>query len=720
MANESIKILFVEDMPADAELAKRELEKGGIVFKFMRVDTKPSLIEALESFRPDIVISDYSMPTFDGMSALLATREFDRFMPFIILTGSMNEDTAVRCMKAGASDYVIKEHASRLAYAVLEAIDRRKLIEKNSLQEELLRQNEERYHSIFSDSKAVMLIIDPDSTAIIDVNKAALDFYGWTKQEILRKKTSDINTLPIQILREKIRIAITQEKNHFEFKHRLSDGSIRDVESHSGPIRFGGKLFMLSIIHDITERVEAQRERDLIAQKLSRYLQLSPTITYSLRLESGVAHIEWVSENMEAILGYSVKEATEPEWWFRNVVSADRPEALKGIPKLIESGSYSHEYRFLRKDRSILWIRDDMRLVEREKGEAEIVGTLTDISANKSAESEIKLKSAALEALKTAVVITDREGNIEWVNHGFENLTGFTRIEANGKNPGALLKSDKQDPALYRELWDTILSGETWRGEIINKKKSGELYNEEMLITPVMDSAKKIQHFIAVKEDVTEKSRSRERLEASLQEKEVLLREIHHRVKNNMQVISSLVNLSSDKVSDPSTQALIDELHRRIDAMSIVHEQFYSAVDVSNIDFSLYIAQLTNNLMEEYQIKPEEIFVEQTTIPLLLDLDSAIPAGLIVSELVSNSFKALRNESSQKRILRISMNRSNDAVVTIKIHDNGPGLPPGMDPKSEQTLGFKLMEILSRQLHGSITFDSTDGTKAILQFPHAK
>ena len=243
---------------------------------------------------------------------------------------------------------------------------------------------------------------------------------------------------------------------------------------------------------------------------------------------------------------------------------------------------------------------------------------------------------------------------------------------------------------------------EELNGEIINKKKSGELYNEEMLITPVMDSAKKIQHFIAVKEDVTEKSRSRERLEASLQEKEVLLREIHHRVKNNMQVVSSLVNLSSDKVSDPSTQ------------------QFYSAVDVSNIDFSLYIAQLTNNLMEEYQIKPEEIFVEQTTIPLLLDLDSAIPAGLIVSELVSNSFKALRNESSQKRILRISMNRSNDAVVTIKIHDNGPGLPPGMDPKSEQTLGFKLMEILSRQLHGSITFDSTDGTKAILQFPHAK
>jgi PAS domain S-box-containing protein len=720
VTNAPISILFVEDMPADTELSKRELEKGGIIFQSMRVDTRTALLSALESFRPDIVISDYSMPMFDGMSALLTTREYDRFMPFIILTGSMNEETAVICMKAGASDYVIKEHMSRLPYAVLEAIDRRKLTEKNSLQEELLRQNEERYHSIFSDSKAVMLIIDPDTLAVIDANNAALEFYGWTKQELLKKNASDINTLPIQILREQIHRAVTQDKQHFEFKHRLSDGSIRDVESHSGPIRFGGKSFMLSIIHDISERVEAQHERDQIAHRLSHYLQLSPTITYSLRLDGGTARIEWVSENIEPILGYSTEDTSKPEWWFSNVVSADRSEALMGIPKLIEKRSYSHEYRFMRKNRSILWIRDEMRLFEGEQGNIEIIGTLTDISANKVAESEIKLKSAALEALNTAVVITDREGNIEWVNHGFESLTGYSMLEAEGKNLVELLKSGKEDPALYRELWDTILSGQTWRGDLVNRKKSGEIYNEETIIAPVMDSARKIEHFIAVKDDVTEKTRTRERREASLREKEVLLREIHHRVKNNMQVISSLISLSSDKVPDSSTQELLDELHRRINAMSVVHEQFYSAVDVANIDFSLYITQLTNNLIEEYQIQPEEILVEQASIPLLLDLDMAIPAGLIISELVSNSFKVFRKEKIRKGILSISIYRSEDDIVTIKIHDNGPGLPPDIDPKMAQTLGFRLIDILSQQLQGSIAFGSSDGMEAILQFPYAK
>ena len=358
------------------------------------------------------------MPVFDGMSALKIVKDFDPHLPFIILTGSMNEDIAVECLKAGASDYVTKEHQGRLGYAIREAISQKFLFLKAQAQEESLRESEERYRSIFVNSNAVMLIINPQDSKIIDVNDAAVGFYGWTREELLQKYSYDINTLPLAALNETIRRAIIREKNHFQFKHKCADGSIRDVESHAGPIKIGSNTYLLSIIHDISERLAAEQERDLISKRLSHYLQMSPTITYSLRIEEGVARIEWVSENIESILGYPVNEAKQAEWWFNHVVSADRAAALKGIPALIEKKHHVHEYRFIRKDRKTVWIRDDMRLVEGETGNAEIVGTLTDVSNQKSVEDEIKLKSAALEALDTAVVITDRDGTIQWANHG--------------------------------------------------------------------------------------------------------------------------------------------------------------------------------------------------------------------------------------------------------------------------------------------------------------
>ncbi len=122
-----IKILFVEDMPSDNELAVRELKKAGMLFSHMIVETAETFLAALDDFKPDIVISDYSMPAFDGMSALKLSLKHDPFLPFIILTGAMNEDVAVECMKAGASDYLIKGHISRLSFAVSEAIEKKKM-----------------------------------------------------------------------------------------------------------------------------------------------------------------------------------------------------------------------------------------------------------------------------------------------------------------------------------------------------------------------------------------------------------------------------------------------------------------------------------------------------------------------------------------------------------------------------------------------------------------
>lgn len=711
-----LKILFVEDMPADAEMAQRELDRNGILFDALCVDNQEALQATLAALNPDIVISDYSMPLFNGMEAMAVTKSYDPFMPFIILTGSMNEEIAVGCIKAGANDYVLKEHLSRLPFSVKEAIAARKTRQHLLDQQKELSSSEERYRSLFQYSNAILLIIDPDSSTITDANNTAVEFYGWPRQELIGKCMSEINTLPPGRIKEQIRMALHMKKNHFQFRHRRSGGRITDIETQSSPIRIGEKDFLFSIIHDISDRVAAERERDALSNKLSHYLKTSPTITYAFCLIEGEVHMEWISENITPILGYSVQDALERGWWFGNVAAEYRSNALKGIAELARSERVVQEYRFMKKDRSEAWIRDEMRIVHGAEGNDEIVGTLTDVTAQKQAEAEISLKSAALEASENAVVITDRTGTIEWANRGFEQLTGYSRTEAIGKNPRELLKSGIQDPAVYRQLWDTIMSGKSWHGELTNRRKSGALYNEEMTITPIMDESRRIAHFIAIKNDITEKKHSQDMLESSLREKEVLLREIHHRVKNNMQVVSSLITLSAENLDDGKLLFIVKELNRRIEAMAIIHEQFYQAQDLSHIDFSLYLKQLVDTLIEDRGAAPGKPEIQYQSMNLMITLESAIPAGLIASELLSNALACIRMVPERTGVIKIKLEQDAFGHFVLEVKDNGPGLPEGFDSKHAGTLGMRLIEILTEQLEGTLRMYTDKGTTAILTF----
>ncbi len=714
--DQKVKILFVEDLPTDVTLAEREFKKSGIAFESRRVDTKESFQEALLLFRPDLVISDFSMPVFDGMSALVLARNFDPLIPFIVLTGSMNEDTAVACMKAGASDYVIKEHMSRLVFASLEAMERKKLQENISRQADLLRQSEERYRSIFMGSSAVMLMIDAEDTVIVDANKAAMNFYGWPENELIGKKMNQINVADPLVYKEQLKMAVSGQRGRFEFRHTLANGTIVDVEVHANPITIGGKLYLFSIVHDITERVAAEAERDVASAKLFHYLSTSPTITYSMVLENGKSRWNWISENVSSILGYSVKDVLTEDWWFNNLLALDRMTALKGISALASRDSCIQEYRFMRQDRSVVWLRDEMRLYKGDGVLGEIVGTLTDISEKKNFEQEIFLKSSALDAADNAVIITDRLGTIEWMNHAFCTLSGYSMEEAKGKNPRQLVKSEKQDPSFYRAMWDTIMAAQVWRGELVNRKKSGALYTEEMTITPIVDAAGRIEHFIAIKSDITQRVASNAKLESSLREKEVLLREVHHRVNNNMQIISSLLSLSAENVLDTAVRHKLAKVTRRIRAMSFVHLQIYESDNVTQIDFSLYMNNLVNDLLQEYYPesgRPQAVFEMEE---IVLTLEAAIPAGLIVSELVSNALEFAFADMPSTALLTISLHKLEGGDVEIVVRDNGRGLPAGFSQQDQSTLGMRLVEILSSQLRGKVSFKVGNGTVATLRF----
>lgn len=219
--------------------------------------------------------------------------------------------------------------------------------------------------------------------------------------------------------------------------------------------------------------------------------------------------LEW-----KRLLGYEDHEISNDyvEWQSR-VYPDDFPKIAGMVLAYLQNPTpnFSYEFRLRHKDGSYRWILAQAALETDEQGQPwRMLGSHIDITERKQAEAQLRLQSAALAAAANAIVITDREGTIQWVNPAFSELTGYELAEAVGRNPRDLVKSNQQNPAVYTELWQTIITGQAWHGEMVNRRKDGSLYTEEQTITPLRDEAGEITHFIAIKQDVT----SRRQLEA--------------------------------------------------------------------------------------------------------------------------------------------------------------------------------------------------------------
>jgi len=254
MKDRIIRILMVEDTPGDAELAERELRIQGLKFISLRVDAKETFEKALREFGPDIVLSDYALPSFNGMEALKISLQYDPHLPFIILTGSVNEGTAVDCMKAGSTDYVLKRHLARLPFAVTEAIEKKEALQAQQKAEMELRESEERYRSLFQNNYAAMLIVDPKTADIVDANYSACKYYGWSHQEMITRKLTDIDTSPPTDLYTKMDLARKEAQNSFIFKHLHASGDIRNIYATMGPLSLRSRPLLYMAIHEIIER----------------------------------------------------------------------------------------------------------------------------------------------------------------------------------------------------------------------------------------------------------------------------------------------------------------------------------------------------------------------------------------------------------------------------------------------------------------------------------
>jgi len=387
----------------------------------------------------------------------------------------------------GALEQRVRERTVELEHAVGAL---RAEIAERVRAEAVVRESEERYRQMFERNPAVKLLIDPDSGAIVHANRAAAEFYGYSMEELLRLKITDLNVLPVAQVTAEMAEALGEQRRNFLFRHKLASGVIRDVEVYSGPLDISGRHLLYFIVQDITQRRQAER-------------------------------------------------------------------ALQ--------------------------------------------------QAKADLERKVEERTAELQTLNTE-------------------------------------------------------------------------------------------------------------LQASLGEKEVLLKEIHHRVKNNMQVISSLLSLQADSIDEPHLLAMFKDSQQRIQSMALVHDILYGSNNLGRSDLAIYTRRLVAELCQSYSRDPEQIQVRLDLDEMFVSMDTIIPCGLLLHELVSNCFKHAFPPGVGGEIhVELKSHMAGESVLMVR--DNGNGFPAHLDFRQADSLGLQLICSLTEQMGGHIQLDRDHGTQFTVTFP---
>ena len=567
-----------------------------------------------------------------------------------------------------------------------------------------------------------IIIASDINNKITHVSHSASSQFGYSKEEF--KQISPIDLFKDKTEYEYIEKHI-KEKGYFigKITNKKKNGKLFNTHLSASPItdNKGNYMGLMGVSRDIKEVKKIEYE---IINSEKKYRELfenfsdaviivdENNITIDINeagktlfeVENNVSYnfYSFVSDKDRSIVAEKAKELRK-----EGMVSNFEIEiiAAKGTKKNIEiSSSAFYEDGIFKGSRDV--IRD---ISEKKKREALLIkqsSTIQSIFENTSnvliwtLDSKFNVSSLNSEFSR---MFKDRIGDLIQVGDNF-----FSKISNN-------LKPYK--PHLINEmevLYTKAQAGISQNFESIIYSSEGKQMIYATFLSPIKIKGKKKFDLACLAVDLTHKKETELKLRKLLNEKEVLLKEVHHRVKNNLQVISSILNLQSSYVKDQMTLDILRESQNRIKAMSFIHESLYRSDDFSFVNFSSYINSLSSNLVQTYIIKHANINLELDLVNVNLNLDQAIPCGLIINELVSNSIK-YAFPLNRKGKIRIELTKKMNKMY-LKVEDNGIGLPDNLDVENTDTLGLQLVYILISQLDGDIKVINKKGTRFLFNF----
>jgi PAS domain S-box-containing protein len=481
-----------------------------------------------------------------------------------------------------------------------------------------------------------------------------------------------------------------------------------------------GKEVRLVEAHSASPQSGRPRERSIAGTDEDRFRQVVEAAPNAMVMVNAVGRIEMVNTQAERVFGYVRSEllGQSVEMLVPERFRGHHPElrgAFLAEPRSRPMGEGRDLYG-LRKDGSEVPIEIGLNPIETEQGPM-VLSAIVDISARKRQEERFRL---VVEAAPNAMVMIGAMGRIEMVNTQAERVFGYARAELLGQ-PVEMLVPERfrhRHPALRGAFFADPRSRPMGTGsDLYGLKKDGSEFPVEIGLNPIeTDEGPMVLSAIV---DISDRKQKEERIRAALKEKDVLLGEIHHRVKNNLQIVGSLLDLQSAQVSDPFVLQVLRDGQNRIRSMALIHQTLYQSNDFAEVDFSQFLDALVPRLVGSFGVDPERIRLAMAPTTVRLPINSAVPCGLIVNELVTNAFKHAFPDGRAGEIA-LDLTAEADGRVCLAVSDDGVGLPDDFEVGQTTTLGLQLIALLADQLGGTLTIERANPTRFLVRFPPQK
>ena len=641
------RILIVED----EGIIARDIERLLVMLDYEPVGIAVEGLEAIQlagELRPQLVLMDIHLAgDMDGIDAAAAIRaQFG--IPSVFLTAYATDDVVERAKRAEPLGYIIKPFDQLSLRTTIEIALHKDQIDAG------LRHSEARFRAVVDTANDAVVTADQEGT-IVGWSPAAVAIFGYSEAEAIGQPVAMLVPARYQdghltgIANWRSDPGSRPRLKAREMDGRRKDGTEFPLELSLAAWEAAGRRYVTAFIHDISER----RGADEALRLANRVIENSSAVLFRGRVEKNWP-VEFVSGNIERQFGYAVDDLISGRVPFESAIHpGDRARILAESAKYLAGGTdrYSQEFRVVAKDGSIHWV-EFRNTVERDANgqPRNIEGVLQDITERKIADSALRLQSDALNAVANAVVISDPEGRIEWVNAAFTVMTGYSADEVIGKQGPELISSG--DPAIQQQLADTLFSGKMWSGEVTSHRKNGTPYIEELSVTPLKEPDGHVHHFIGIHRDVTDKKQLQEQF-LQAQKMEVVGRlagGVAHDFNNLLTIINgeselALLDLAEDHPLRPSFENIVEAGNRAVrltrQLLTFSRKQVATPLVISvsaqvailaqmltrliGEDVQLVIAAPTGQAADRVLIDPGQL--EQVLLNLAVNARDAMPAG---------------------------------------------------------------------------------------------
>lgn len=545
---------------------------------------------------------------------------------------------------------------------------------------------------------------------VIEWSQRAQEIMGFTKEQVLGRTPRFLRfheSVDRSVVERNIEGVLSGERDKakFDIKVYNRDGVLVHLRVHGSALRDEKDelISVLTFMENLTEQKKTEH----------KYQRLFENANDGIFMMLGEQFVE-CNEQVLNIYGCSAKDEIlgktpidfSPEHQPDGEKSSTK--ARRKINKALDGQPQVFEWKHIQKDGTL--IDTEVSLNRLELGDDIYVQAIVrDLTEQKKAQEQLRRSEELFRKLflkaPGALLMVDSENRVKMVNQSFENLFGYSEEELLGKDIDTVIVSEEEYNTAPRMPGNEFREGKFYK-DVVRYTKSGQPRDILLGAIPVYLDDEPIAGF-GIYIDITEQKENQRKLQQSVEEKQVLLEEIHHRVKNNLAIISGFLQLQAFEIEDEKTKEVLNDSQLRIQSIAIVHEMLYQSENFVDISFETYVQRLINTVKNTLPLDHQHINIEIDAADVSLDINQAIPCAILINELVTNSYKHAFKEKEEGTIW-IQLQKDAE-LIYLEVRDNGMGLPENFSIEEQSSIGMNLIQTLTEQLNGELNVTSEVG-----------